>query len=358
MNHCAYRPPRGGTRTASALVPALCWAFALGLFLLPFARSRDGIGSEQGDFSRAEDDIPFGEDVAAFEEDFELPLGQAIGAASEAWFGLGSEALLSAGVIEVSRLPEGQAAYELHCVGCHGQLGDGAGPAARHLAPRPRNFRQGLFKFKSTGSGERPRRDDLLRTVTRGLSGSSMPHFRLLPEETRRDLVEYVRWLGVRGEFERMLLDHAWDEEELAPEDEVAELAELVVERWREDELRPVFPSAPEVARTEGSIEAGRQLFTDPAGASCYTCHGPEGRGDGPTAGDYSDDWGYPLRPRDLGAGVFRAGGEGVDLYRTIAVGITGTPMGSYEGSLSGEEIWHLVHFVQSLSESGEEGAR
>ena len=343
------RPRRRG----SAPVVALFWAFALGLFCLPFLRERDGLGSEVGDFSRAEEDIPYAEDVAGFEEDFDLPLGDSIAGYAEQYFGRGSEELARADLVDESRLAQGQAAYALHCVGCHGTLGDGAGVAARLLAPRPRNFRKGLFKFKSTGSGQRPRRDDLFRTVTRGLAGSSMPEFRLLPEATRHDLVEYVRYLGIRGEFEQMLLDYAWEEEELPPEDEAEELAEIVAERWSEDDLQAVYPSVPEVARTEASVDAGRALFADPAGASCFTCHGLEGRGDGPTSEDYLDDWGYPLKPRDLSLGVFRAGGEGIDLYRTIAVGITGTPMGSYAGSLSGEDIWHLVHFVESLSESG-----
>jgi len=347
-------PASSPSRAGGAALALLFWAFALGLFCLPFLRSRDGVGPEEGDVSRAEGDIPFGQDVADFELEFELPLGQRLVEASEAWFGRSSETLARAGVIDVARLPQGQGAYELHCIGCHGQLGDGGGAAARHLSPRPRNFRKGLFKFKSTDSGRRPRREDLLRTVTRGLAGSSMPEFRLLAEETRRDLVEYVRYLGVRGEFEQMMIDSAWEEEELPDDDVAAELAEIVNDRWREEDLRAVYPSAPEVPRTATSVEAGRQLFTDPGGASCFTCHGPEGHGDGPTAGDYLDDWGYPLRPRDLTLGVFRAGSEGVDLYRTIAVGITGTPMGSFEGSLTGEQIWNLVHFVQSLPEKSE----
>ena len=50
---------------------------------------------------------------------------------------------------------------------------------------------------------------------------------------------------------------------------------------------------------------------------------------------------------------VFRAGQEGKDLYITVATGIGGTPMGSFSGVLSPEEIWDLIHFVQSLGEGG-----
>jgi mono/diheme cytochrome c family protein len=40
-----------------------------------------------------------------------------------------------------------------------------------------------------------------------------------------------------------------------------------------------------------------------------------------------------------------------VDLYRTISNGIKGTPMPSYSGAMTPEQMWDLVHFVQSLSQ-------
>jgi mono/diheme cytochrome c family protein len=328
------------------------WLFALFLFFAPFLRARYAMDPEGDDPTRAEDDFPFVEDVANFEEDFGLELGALITAAGEEWYGTASEPLRDAGVIDTARLPEGRRAYALHCIGCHGSMGDGAGPAARHLAPRPRNFRKGKYKFKATGGPARARRADLFRTITGGLAGSSMPNFELLAEQIRWDLVEYVRYLTVRGEFERMLLDAAWEEEELPGEEDIAELAEIVNGRWHPSGLRSIYPGAPETERDAASIERGRALFNDSSRASCFTCHGPGGRGDGPTADDYHDDWGYPIRPRDLTLGVFRAGSEGADLYRTIAVGISGTPMGSFEAVLSPEEMWDLVHFVQSLPES------
>jgi len=338
---------RGGAALATVL-----WLFALFLFFAPFLHQPYAMDAEGDDPARAEDDIPFGEDVAVFKEEFALDLGEWLTAASEEWYGRSSERLHTEGVIDTTRLPEGRRAYELHCVGCHGSIGDGAGPGARHLSPRPRNFRMGTFKFKATAGSTKAQRADIFRTITTGLAGSSMPHFRLLAEQTRWDLVEYVRYLAVRGEFEQMLLDTAWDEEELPTDEDSVEIAEIVNGRWHPANLRNVYPGAPETERDAASVERGRELFNDSTRATCFTCHGPEGRGDGPTAGDYDDDWGYPIRPRDLTLGVFRAGAEGSDLYRTIAVGIAGTPMGSFEAVLSPEEIWDLVHFVQFLPEN------
>lgn len=350
-------------RTGAAALAALFWLLALACFVLPFLRDRDGLSPEDEDPARAAQrarfdaqfgeegkvfpDLDFAADVESFERELGLPLGERLEAAEAEWFDFGSERLRASGVFAVERLEAGREAYATHCVGCHGSRGDGAGPAARHLQPRPRNFRKGLFKFTSTDAGARPRRADLLRTVTEGLVGSSMPAFRLLPEATRLDLVEYVRWLGARGEFEQLALDTAWEDEELP---ETAELAALALERWDEQRLRPTFPGATEGPADKESIARGERLFNDVEGANCAACHGPRGAGDGPTADGYLDDWGWPIRPRNLQAGVFRAGQESVDLYRTIASGIKGTPMPSSAGALTPAQIWDLVHFVQSLS--------
>jgi mono/diheme cytochrome c family protein len=338
--------PTDPRRTGSVATGGLFWLFALALLLLPFARERAALDAETVDATRAESDVPFATDVADFEQELELELGPAIRAASDEHYTWTAPALADSGLVDLARLPNGRAAYQRHCIGCHGELGDGAGPAARYLAPRPRNFRKGLFKFKSTASSERPRRSDLLQTITRGLAGSSMPEFALLPGEQLADIVEYVRWLALKGEFEQTMLDIAWEEEELP---DAAEVVGIVNARWQDGRLRPVFPGVTEPSADEASVARGRALFNDMARAACVSCHGPEGRGDGPNAEAYHDDWGYPIRPRDLTAGVFRAGSEGADLYRTIAVGITGTPMSSFAGALAPEEIWDLVHFVQSL---------
>jgi len=337
-------------RRGNAGVAAVFWTFGLLLMAAPFLRTQAS-SSPEDNFGRAEDDIPFAEDVAIFEEDFELALGDHIAAACAEWVAPDAPAFLRSELINVRRLPNGRAVYARQCQGCHGEIGDGAGPASRHLIPRPRNFRPGMFKFTSTDTGGRPLRRDLFRTVTNGLSGASMPDFRLLSEEKRWDVVEYVRYLSIRGEFEQLMLDLAWDEEELPDAEEVAE---IVYGRWSAERQRVIYPSAAEPTADAASIARGEALFNDPGAANCAACHGPKGLGDGPTADNYKDDWGYPIRPRNFAAGVFRVGSDSADLYRSIATGISGTPMGAFGGTIQPEDIWHIVHFVQDLAAQGD----
>jgi cytochrome c oxidase cbb3-type subunit 2 len=351
---------------------ALFWVLAIALFVVPFLsapeapdwggntdpRSRANWEDPQSPFNPK--DLPFWEQVEVAEEELDGKLEQSLRTfiehESEAFYGPESPHLRSAGVIEVRRLAAGRETYLAECAGCHGAdlepgtaPGDGAGPAARFMHPRPRNFRKGFFKFTSTNSGERPLRKDLYRTVSYGLAGASMPHFKLLTEERRNDVIEYVRYLALRGEFEELLLSFTLEEEELA---EPTEVAELVDEWWDERNLESVFPSSGEPPPTPESIANGRRLYMDAQGAGCVGCHGETGVGDGPSAKAFLDSWGYPIKPRDFTDGVYRAGGTNTDLWVTIATGINGTPMGSFSSSLTSEEIWNIVHFVRSLERS------
>ena len=65
----------------------------------------------------------------------------------------------------------GQAVYERQCSGCHGIRGDGQGVFAQHLSPRPRDFTQVRFRYRSTPTGQLPTDEDVYRSVAHGLAG-------------------------------------------------------------------------------------------------------------------------------------------------------------------------------------------
>ena len=80
------------------------------------------------------------------------------------------------------------------------------GPTAAFLNPYPRDYRMGKFKFKVTAEANKPTHYDLQHILINGIPGTSMPSFRLLPDQDREALIEYVKYLAVRGETRTCIL--------------------------------------------------------------------------------------------------------------------------------------------------------
>ena len=302
-------------------------------------------------------------------------------------------------------LQEGRVLYAEHCQHCHGVSGDGNGPTAQYLNPRPRDYRLGKFKFTSTNTSDRASRDDLKTTIWEGIPGTYMPSFKLLTDREMHSIVEYVLWLSMRGEIEyREVLKFRNDYSLEAVEESITdgredglsagearqqvldELQEYLDEDWPDEfnddtkflaeqwvsgqaeaaqvvpaEAMPVYDyDSPEA---EASRQRGREIYLS-ANAKCATCHGDQGLGDGPqtlavqknptTNEEYDlpglyDDWGNPLKPRDLTQGIYRGGRRPVDLYRRVYAGIKGTPMPAFGQVLKPQQIWDLVNYVNSI---------
>jgi mono/diheme cytochrome c family protein len=215
----------------------------------------------------------------------------------------------------------GREIYMTHCWTCHGEEGDGAGPVAEYLWPRPRDFRIASFKFRTTPSGELPTDEDLFRTITLGAPGTAMPAWGdVLSEAERWQVIAYVKSFG-EGIFE----------------DEAFDPYAVVVD----------VPSPPDGSPAE-LAEAGREVFQR---SDCWECHGQLGRGDGPKADRLTDDWNLPIRATDLEmAWKFRGGGNPRDAYLRLTTGLDGTPMPSYAQTLSDEERWQVAYYVASLA--------
>jgi mono/diheme cytochrome c family protein len=262
---------------------------------------------------------------------------------------------------------KGSRLYRMNCMYCHGPAGAGNGASATAYFPLPRDYRWGFFKWKSTEGPQRPLRDDLLRTVTNGVPGTSMPAFGRLPQEQREQLVEYVVFLSQRGETERRLLKKASEapqetselktfiEEEF--DEELKGSARSVAQAWESAKAVPVPPrnesiDADQKLRNE-SIERGAKLFMGPT-ANCVKCHGTDGKGrrqvlpNVPVADD-RDSWGNPVSPRDLTEGVYRGGRRLEDTFLRIHQGILASAMPAFGKDLKPDQIWDLVRFVRAL---------
>jgi mono/diheme cytochrome c family protein len=285
--------------------------------------------------------------------------------------------------------------FREHCVVCHGLSGSGAGPASQVQTPYPRDFRHGVFKWKSTERSAKPTRKDLKRLLMRGVPGTAMPSFALQAEADIDALVDYIIYLSVRGEAERRLTAAAIDQldySEVLPEeslrltagDEGKQVIDQVLGRiatnW--NEATPVETPAP---KPENSIENGKAIFHGQI-AGCVGCHGAGGQGQEVTL-DY-DDWAKEystrigltptdreamrpfrnagalrprtVRPRNLQDGVFQGGSDAETLYRRITQGIAGSPMPAVSvvdpengTGLTEAQVWDLVRYVQSLGHRG-----
>ncbi len=100
-----------------------------------------------------------------------------------------------AAAAQIGDADRGEEIYARRCVGCHGEEGDGEGPAAERLNPPPRDFSLGLYKIKTTAFDDDISNDaDLMRMIRDGMPGTAMPGWSdVLSERDMLDLIAYIK---------------------------------------------------------------------------------------------------------------------------------------------------------------------
>jgi mono/diheme cytochrome c family protein len=209
----------------------------------------------------------------------------------------------------------GKKLYLKYCSQCHGDKGDGAGYAAPHLLPRPRDFTSAKFKVRTTPNGALPTHQDLVNIIRRGMPYTSMPAWPDLSDAQISDLAYFVQTFSP----------------DFASREKVPQTVPL--------------PSGP--GATKETIAQGKKLYED---TGCARCHGNLGRGDGPSAPTLKDDFDHPIRPADLSQPwTFRGGSSREDIFRTMSTGFNGTPMPAFVDGLSPEQRWAIADYIVSL---------
>jgi DMSO reductase family type II enzyme heme b subunit len=238
----------------------------------------------------------------------------------EGWFGPSAAWAQTRPPETAESIERGKRIYTKRCQVCHGEKGDGKGPVAPYLSPRPRDFVAASYKFRTTQSGEPPTDEDLFRVVTRGVPGTAMSGWTTLSEQERWLVIAYIK-----------------------------RLSDVFKEKGT------VVKPAKEVSASPELIAKGKKLYQQ---AKCWECHGQEGRGDGPAAPTLKDDPGDFIQAADLTKGWRMKGGRDTrDLFMRFSTGLDGTPMPSYADSFNEDDRWALAHYVKSLQTSEEPGA-
>ncbi len=251
---------------------------------------------------------------------------------------------------------EGRIAYQKYCRQCHGDAGDGNGPAALGMRPPPRDFTAPRFKMKfaAVANGKLPNDADIIHVVRWGLNGTAMRAW----DVSDRELTAILLYLKT-----------------LSP-------------RWRTDSPgEPIVPTADPWAGDEaGAVAAGERLYHLEAG--CATCHPSyaspdeirawtagardEIRADSRSAAGLKDSEfkvnGVRMKilPPDFLMQPMRAvhddpadpGHALRDLWRTVALGVDGTAMPGFRdpSDPTDRKVWALVHYLELVAADGRDG--
>jgi high-affinity iron transporter len=97
-----------------------------------------------------------------------------------------------------------------------------------------------------------------------------------------------------------------------------------------------------ELPRQPLDLVEGHRIFTQ----SCASCHGAAGRGDGPAGALMTP------RPPAIGTAAQMSGVTPAMMFRITSIGIAGTPMAGFAGTLTPEQRWNVVAYVNSLRTS------
>ncbi len=208
--------------------------------------------------------------------------------------------------------PAAQALFKNYCISCHGETLDGKGPIAPLLDPLPRDF--SAYQFVASYQ------DRFAESVREGVAGTAMAPWQDILTDTEIDMLVDTIVAATQdrqGGFRRMdvSLPQPGDPER----------------RQFKGETRLV-----KVGDSENGLDAFQKF--------CASCHGMLANGKGPNAYALV----HPL-PRNLINDKFLNQLAVTDerLYRSIILGVAGTPMPSHD-HLTDQTILDIIVYLRS----------
>ena len=104
------------------------------------------------------------------------------------------------------------------------------------------------------------------------------------------------------------------------------------------------------VAADATSVDSGRGVYAK----FCRSCHGAEGKGDGPGGAALKD-----VKPADFTDAKWDHGATDGEIFTTIKNGVGPKfDMDSWDGRIQDREIWNLVNYIKTLSKGGGAAAK
>lgn len=251
--------------------------------------------------------------------------------------------VLGGKIVFKSQLNKGYNVYRANCLSCHGDKGDGTGITYRALVTKPRNLTQGIYKFGLSLDGGLPSDEDFANILNHGLRGTAMLPWGLDTDEVFA-VTQYIKTLAPQ----------VWEDKNFV------------------EPLRPKFSRDPFKYTYESqAIEKGKKVYHQTA--QCFTCHKAylsveEMRNitEDQTIDDKSEvfqikpqissyflgkkqDDLLPNNPPDFKYHNVRSARNVEELYQRIYVGVNGTAMPPWNGTITDEEIWSVAYYVDSL---------
>lgn len=242
-------------------------------------------------------------------------------------------------VVSAATLNLGYTTYQEYCVQCHGEKGDGNGPASRGLIPPPRNFTQGLYKFANVPYGELPHDADFHRIIRNGLNGTAM-----LPWDISDERLEAVT------HYIKTFAPETWEGGDKA--------------------LGVKIEATPDpygTAKRAEAITRGAKVYH--VVAQCTTCHRGyatkdevnawskeiNGSGVASLEPDFyqtklqDSEYNYRVSPPDFTYHPLRSIHSTEDIYQRLLYGVTGSGMPGWKDVVSDDDLWALTYYVESL---------
>jgi len=250
---------------------------------------------------------------------------------------------LAGKLVSAEVLNRGRVGYMQYCRSCHGDNGDGKGPASSGMRPPPRNFTQGSFKFAGVLDQKLPRDEDMVRVIRLGLHGTAMLGWEV-PDQKLDEIIQYLKTLSPK-----------WKED-----DAVGEPVVPVPDPWKGNEVAAVtrgkrlYHGYAQCVNCHAAYESKQEMFDD---SKELTGNGMTEFRESQWQPEMKDsEYGNKLLPPDFLYNEVRSANPGTerqDLYRILVAGVTGAAMPAWNPIAmpdGAKDIWAIAYYVDSLS--------